>query len=278
METPEIVAKRESNSDIKLPERKMEFLRLLSELLEKEEEILAAKVYGSWLYLERSLDLDIAIMVPSENSIVIPDTYRKLKIFREEANRKTEQDVDIIPHTQDELGDFRSPFYHPKYNPALVDGRDIKGKMDIRPSHNLGIKFGYEDIAACMLYDNRTICRRQIIRSLNAEEGRVFVSKILHGPTNALTYGVYKRRTLRSSPPSNWIESLREFDTTFRVNSEPALDFLRRCETNLDFDTALKLLGWYERLIMLVLHDGDNLDSYKIYCEELNNNHEAAKY
>ncbi len=256
----------------------MEFLRSLSELLEKEKEILAAKVYGSWLYLEKSLDLDVAIMVPSENGIVAQDTYRKLKTFREGASRKTGQDIDITPHTQDELGDFRSPFYHPKYNPALVDGRDIKGKVDIRPSFDLGIKFGYEDIAAHMLYDNRTICRRQIIRSLNAEEGRIFVSKILHGPTNALTYNVYKNKTLRSSPPSNWIESLREFDAIFRVNSGPALDFLRRCEANLDFDMALKLLGWYERLIVLVLRDGDNPDFYKIYCEELNNNHETAKY
>lgn len=269
MHNPERINVAEDNShDIQLSKEKEEILRIVKELLDKEPEILSAKIYGSWLHEDNSIDLDTALIVPSEGGVVDSDVYRKIRYLQQEISQTIKQDVDLVPHTEDELSDFRSPLYHPKHNPTLVSGRNIKGKLDIKSSCDLKVTFSFADLGAVLLYDTRTICRRQITRSLKEEEGRIFVSKLLHGPLNSLTYYSYKNELpYIATNPSDWIGSMKQLDDLFGVNSKSINDFLIECKNQIDFDRALILLRWHEHLVDMVLHGGDSISKYQKFCE-----------
>lgn len=174
MEQPKNTLEKEKN----LSERKERIFEVIREEIEHIPEIEIARLYGSWLNREESIDLDVGVFIPSEQGVVDSVLYDTLRQLRHGLMARTEQDVDLVPHTSDELEDFRSPLYHPRYNPSLVSGKDLKGNLNIRPAYELNQSFDFGDLAVNVLLDNRTICRRQLVRSLRPEEGRIFVSKL----------------------------------------------------------------------------------------------------
>ena len=133
------------------------------------------------------------------------------------------------------------------------------------------MSFGFQDIARYIMYDNRTVCRRQLLRSLEGEEGRVFVSKLIHGPGAALTYLACRQRVEYLAQPSDAETSFLVFDITYGTYSAGVLGFLRRHQRGIDFTAGLKLIRWYESLVRLVLHpDGDeHTAQYKETCRSL---------
>lgn len=250
---------------------KTEVLKYLKIELEKSENISSARVYGSWLHSGESADLDLCVMVPGDGGIVDSGVYRRLKIVREEMSEKSGQGIDLVPHTLDEIDDFRSDLYLPRYNPALCLGHDIKSKMEIKSIYEKSDTFTYADLAVNVLLDNRTICRRQILRSLAPEESKIFSSKLLHGPGNALTYYVCRQGMPYLASPSDLQKSLMVFDQIYKVDSKPANNFLLSCKNELSTDKAYVLLKWYEHLVALVLHGEKYNQAYNDYCLEIGN-------
>lgn len=57
-------------------------LSYLSEKLARESSILSARVYGSFLGGETTVDLDLAMMVPSVYGVIGAETYRVLREIR----------------------------------------------------------------------------------------------------------------------------------------------------------------------------------------------------
>lgn len=237
--------------------------------LGSEECVLAARIYGSSLYTEEGLlDIDVAVLVSSIAGVVKPETYNRLARVRLELSQQTNCDIDLVIHSEDEVGDFNSPLYNPRYNPALCFGLDVKGEFDLKQVSTLSQVFGFADLAKYVLHDNRTICRRQLTRTLDGECGRIYVSKFLHGPGNVLTYHCCLNGLGFGCNPSDFEASFRGFDRLYKVDSSPALGFLQECKCRLDFDRGLKLMRWYELLFSLVVLDGDR-EAYMGYCRSL---------
>ncbi|MBT3464822.1 hypothetical protein HN451_07550 [archaeon] len=241
-------------------------LKQISKALNDSGQILSARIYGSWLYNEKSVDLDVAIMIPSQDGIVEPDVYRKLYELRKSLCDNTRHDIDLIPHTTDEKLNINSPLWYPRYNPSLVFGKNIKDKFPVQSSHTIKKLFNFSDLTAYVLFDNRTICRRQLVRSLNEEEARIFVSKLLHGPGNALSYYSYKNGLAYICPPSDLSECFVQFDKIYNVDSTPAMQFINQCKKGMLLEDALKLIHWYEHLIALIFHKDDYLQIYRDFC------------
>lgn len=224
------------------------------------------RVYGSWLYNEQSVDMDIAVIVRSEFGVVNHHDYRALQKLRLSLCEETGQDIDLVPHTDDEFVDRNSPLWYPRYNPSLVFGRNLKGDFHISSISVSAHSFSFADLTAYVLHDNRTICRRQLIRSFRDEEWRIFVSKLLHGPGNALTYWACRSRTDYTIPPSNLEGCFEVFDRMYGVNSLPAIGFLRRCKEVFDQEKAYLLMNWYEHLMNIVLHGDQFRANYQHTC------------
>ncbi len=248
---------------------KKSVIELVGSTIARHPTILSARIYGSWLCDEKSVDLDIAIVVKSENGVVDSEDYRLLRIMREGLCVQTGYDIDLVPHTADELSDMNSPVWYPRYNPSLVFGQDIKGALLISQASIIAHSFEISDLIAYVLHDNRTICRRQLVRSLSNEEGRIFVSKLLHGPGNALTYYSCKNKIAYKCSPSELSKCFELFDELFEVNSFPAMNFLKSCKANIDLEGGIKLIGWYENLFNLVLKGNKFRDDYKNTCNHL---------
>lgn len=228
--------------------------------------ILQARVYGSWLYNEQSVDMDIAVVIRSEFGVVSSHDYRTLRELRFFLCEKTGQDIDLVPHTDDEFIDRNSPLWYPRYNPSLVFGQNLKGDFRISSISTSAHSFSFADLTAYVLHDNRTICRRQLVRSFYGEEARIFVSKLIHGPGNALTYHACKSRSDYILPPSNLEECFDAFDRLYGVSSLQAIDFLRRCKESLDQEKAYALMNWYEHMINIVLHGDQFRVNYQRAC------------
>jgi len=252
-----------------LSQEKQQTVAVIQEILKDSPGILTAEIYGSWLHSEASIDLDVAAIVPSEDGVVAPDIYVGLRALRGVLANRTKQDIDLIPHTQDEIDDFRSPLYNPRYNPSLIEGLNIKGSLGIIPSYERAEMFDFGDQAASVLYDNRTVCRRQLIRSFTPQEGRIFVSKLSHGPGNALTYYALKHRIPYLASPSDWFGALYHSDELYGLESDPALEFLRKCRNGADEEAAAKLMNWHEHLLAAVLRGGSSVQRYNTYCQGL---------
>lgn len=237
--------------------------------LQETDCVTTGRIYGSWLYNERSVDMDIAVIVKSEFGVVNPQSYRMLGDLRSSLCRETGQDVDLVPHTEDELADRSSPLWYPRYNPSLVSGQDLKGTLHVSPISLMEDSFSFADLTAYVLHDNRTICRRQLVRSLSSEEGRIFVSKLLHGPGNALTYQACKMRSDYIAPPSDLDGCFEAFDRLYGTNSSPAIEFLRQCKSQIDQEMAYLLMNWYENLVNVVLKGSHFKKGYQDVCVRL---------
>lgn len=252
-----------------LSERKERTLDILRKSIEQIPEIISARVYGSWLHEEDSIDLDVAAVVASEDGVVPAGSYGRLRTLRNSLLKDIGNDVDLISHTEDEVEDIRSPFYNPCYNPSLVEGRDIKSSLAIRPSYALKDVLNFGDLAASVLYDNRTVCRRQLVRTLSEEEARVFIGKLSHGPGNALTLYACKHHIGYIESPSDWFGALYQCDELYGLESDPALDFLRECRSGVDEKTAAALMNWHEHLLAATVRRGDAVKRYNDFCKTL---------
>lgn len=217
-------------------------------------------------YTTNNLLIWMAVIVRSEFGVVNPQDYRALRELRLSLCEKTGQDIDLVPHTDDEFVDRNSPLWYPKYNPSLVFGQNLKGDFRISAVSTSAHSFSFANLTAYVLHDNRTICRRQLVRSFRDEEGRIFVSKLLHGPGNALTYHACKSKSNYTLPPSNLEECFDAFDRLYGVNSLPAIDFLRRCKESLDQEKAYMLMNWYEHMVNVVLHGDQFRANYQHAC------------
>ncbi|MBI5254218.1 nucleotidyltransferase domain-containing protein [Candidatus Falkowbacteria bacterium] len=246
-----------------------QILQNVQEVLQEAVCISSARVYGSWLYNERSVDMDVAIMVKSDFGVIDSRHYRALRDLRILLCEKTGQDIDLVPHTDDEFTDRNSPLWYPRYNPSLVFGRNLKGDFLIVPISTSAHSFSFSDLTAYVLYDNRTICRRQLVRSFNGEEDRIFVSKLLHGPGNALTYQSCKHRMDYTIPPSNLEGCFETFDRIYGVDSSLAMAFLHVCKESIDFERGVLLMNWYENLVNMILHGDQFRANYQRLCSLL---------
>ncbi len=161
------------------------------------------------------------------------------------------EDVDLVPHTEDELHTKMSPLKFPRYNPSLVYGVPLKGGFSVsRPDPNTS--YTPADIAEWVLSDTRTITRRQILRPTGEREIRIFISKLAHGPGNYLTLWSYRENIgdyLEN--PSNIEGSFETFEEITGVKILDALNWVRTLKhgiSNGHFspDDAFPLITWYE--------------------------------
>lgn len=233
------------------------------------EQILSARIYGSWFYDEMTADLDIAVMVPSIDGIVNIEVYQTLNQIRQRLCELTHCDIDLVPHTMDETTNINSPLWHPRYNPSLVFGENIKGNFMIQPIYEKMSSTDFTGVTSNILLDNRTICRRQLIRSLTIDEARIFVSKLLHGPGNALTYYSLRNGLEYICAPSDLSSCFKNFDRLYRVDSVPAMQFLTKCKKELSLEDALELMFWYENLVALTLYGDAYIEPYQKVCLNL---------
>jgi len=233
------------------------------------QHIISARVYGSWFFNHDSEDLDIAVMIPSRRGVVEPGVYQELRDLRRELCLSTDCDIDLVPHTMDEVTNMQSPLWYPRYNPSLVSGKDIKGSMCIESSCNRTELASFADMTTYVLLDNRTICRRQLVRTLSKTEARIFVSKLLHGPGNALTRYACKHSLHYICSPSDLIQCFKHFDDIYNVDSTPAMNFLQKCKQGMNYGQALKLMLWYETLVSLVIYSETQAEQYSQVCENI---------
>jgi predicted nucleotidyltransferase len=245
-----------------------------SKIIRKEKFIKSARIYGSSLYSENVIDLDIAILIPSSCGVVSHSVYEDLYKTRRKLCKLFGVDIDLVPHTIDEIKDINSPLWHPRYNPSLVFGKDIKGKFPIQPfSFNKLSPKRSINPASFILHDTRTIARRQVIRSLKGEEARIFIAKLSHGPGNALTYLSFCRGQKYNLDPSNIRQAFEAFDARYGLDSKRVLSYIEDSKKilskteNLPIKRALNILSWYELLVQAVLNHGS--DELKRFLKKL---------
>lgn len=246
---------------------KADMLHEVSELLEGLTCVHSARIYGSWIYQD-GVDLDIAVIVEAENGIIPISVYCTLADARQKLTEIANTDVDLICHSNDEINDNRSPLWHPRYNPSLAFGVTIKGELPITCCSLKKVSFDYADICMYTLLDHRTLCRRQMLRSFNKGSTEFVLSRILHGPANALVYHCCKHRMELPCSTSDMVKSFVFFDKYYSVNSGRVLSKLAKL-TALDMNTALPLMNWYEALVSLAHGAEGSRKFYSTLCERI---------
>lgn len=238
----------------KVPDERVSNLELIVEELSNNEAITSARMYGSSSFiLLENIDVDIALMIKSTEGIVDAESYRQLKDLRTKLCMKLNCDIDLVPHTEDEVFDTSSVLYNPRYYPSLAMGKDIKAKFPI--PEKIGV---YQDAAAYVLYDNRTITRRQLLRNNNQENWRIFISKLMHGPGNAITYLKLHDHFPFFVNPSDMHSSFKFFGTIYGIDSSKVENQFTEAKAlnktgNFSFEQAVYFLNWYENLVRKVL-------------------------
>lgn len=239
-------------------------LKQLIEILDANPLILSARLYGSRFTqipnTNRGADLDLAVMIPSIKGVVAAATYYDLRGLRRELCQGSGvPDIDLVPHTLDEVNDPNSPLFNPRYYPSLRFGVDIKREFPVPEK----ISFT-QDAAAYILHDNRTITRRQLLRDCSPENWRIFLAKLRHSPGNALTYKALHEDVPCFVDPSDTGRSFNYFDRIFKTNSEGIITLFTQVEEQLSghvppsFEQAVRLLRWYEALVSTVLDYNPN--------------------
>ena len=239
-----------------LGEQQERILKQLSEALREKEYVLSARVYGSFLTraaLPLLPDLDLAVMIPSNNGVVEHDTYEKLHSLRSSLCDSLQHDIDLIPHTFDEVDEKNSPLWNPRYHPSLHFGTDVKSNFPIPASISY-----MQNSSVYVLLDNRTITRRQLLRPSSSENWRIFLAKLIHGPGNVLTLLALRNSYPYIANPSDIEESFRIFDQSFGTDSSTIVCRFQHAELliqqdNFSFQEATWFMRWYEALITTVL-------------------------
>lgn len=239
---------------------------IISNFLKEEKFIKSARIYGSSLYSPRNIfDIDVALMISSNSGIVNHSIYEKLCKIRKRLCDVIKADIDIVPHTKDEIKDVNSTLWHPRYHPSLTFGRDIKGRFPV-PKSSLppSIFKKRVNLASYNLYDTRAVTRRQALRFLKGESARIFIAKIAHGPGNALTKLSLEKRSSYKVNPSDIKQSFKIFESVYKIDSKEALIYIKESEDmvfskegKLSFKRALNLLSWYELLVAKALGNND---------------------
>jgi hypothetical protein len=244
--------------------------RLIAERVADCSVILAARAYGSSLYREKAVDFDTAVLIPDTHGVVPMNVYVRLKRLRDQLVYEQEIDLDLVPHTADEFTDHASPLWNPRYNPSLVFGRDIKEEFPVGEFMNDFRSLTAADQARTVLHDNRTITRRQLLRTIEGECGRIYVSKLLHGPGNGLTVHACRTNQSYLLPPSDLRGSLELFDQAYSCDSRDIYPFLERCRGELNYRMALGLMQWHEYLFRLVMAPTEeSARHYTMCCQSL---------
>ncbi len=228
-------------------------VKVISKSLSKETSIISARVYGSSLYANDYEDLDVAVMVPSKHWVVQKETYQNLLQLRKELNNKVGIDIDLIPHTMDEIKINSSPLWNPRYHPSLKFGIDVKAHFPVPKKVN-----PKQDASIYVLLDNRTITRRQVLMESGPENWRIFIAKLIHGPGNVLTYFALQNNTEYKASPSDIETTFSVFDSLYATNSQKILRSFSRAKElikrgSFSFKHAVELLQWYERLVSRAL-------------------------
>lgn len=227
---------------------KQRALALIVQGIQDSPQVQSALLYGSYLQRSESRDCDIAAFVPSAAGVVHIEVYRALAELRRGLGELTGHDIDLVPHTLDELFDLRSTLHYPKVNPALCSARAIKGEIVIRPSSLRDQQFDYADLAVFALQDTRTLCRRQLVRTLEGEAGRIYVSKLSHAPVNAVNLHSYRQHEAFRPFPAEFWAGLGVFDEVYRTRSLGVAELMARCRAELTFELGLQLMFWFEHV------------------------------
>jgi|GEM_PF-1633129 len=254
---------------MKLPRHKEQILTYIADVLQRVPFVLSAGVYGSWLYHLESSDIDIALVIKSKNGVVDSESYRIHNQYRTLLSEEICMDVDLVPHTEDEIDDLNSPLWYPKSNPSLCYLYPLVGTLLIKPITAVRQDYKLEDVAAFLIHENRTVCRRQLTRTVTGECGRIFVSKMLHGTANALTYYACRGRSGFVCTPSDLNDCFNKFDFYFDLDSRPAKEYLFESKKTFNFNRALNLMKWYEHLLGFVLYGCPTSKDYNDFCKQI---------
>lgn len=234
-------------------------LQKLSDILRGEPCILSARVYGSFLYSAQSTDVDLAVMAPSSCGVIAKDIYERLYRIRNHLCKTLNLDIDLVPHTFDEVEETGSPLWNPRYHPSLSFGIDVKERfplpLEISPTQN---------VSMYVLLDNRTVTRRQILRPSGPENWRIFLAKLIHGPGNALTLISLTKGKQYMANPSDVQEAFKIFDQIYSTDSKVVLKQFNDAEKLIQegvfsLREAVWLLNWYEALVATVLGYNTNI-------------------
>ena len=229
-------------------------ISLIRAELKKCPFIQRARWYGSSRFDAASRDVDIAVLVPSKKGVISPHTYRRLRALRLRLSKETNLDIDLVPHSIDEWKDLRSPLYYPRYNPALSSGLDLKNKFEVKLVAGDKKLFSFSDLNVYVILDNRTICRRQLVRSMNGQESRIFVSKLFHAPANILNYWRLKNDKKFEIPISDLGETFRYFDSHFGTSYYTIYTNASKKKKKMSWEGYIKLMNWYEKLTYEILY------------------------
>lgn len=229
-------------------------IEVLEDYLANKEDVLCARLYGSSCFESRkSEDVDLAVMIPSNDGVCEFSLYERLRLIKQELNMLTDDDVDLIPHTLDEVDRFSS-LHFPRYNPSLIYGIDIKGIFPVkRPSPSQS--FSIRELSEYVLLDSRTITRRQVLRPTSYDNVRIFLSKLAHGPGNVMTLTSYLDNSENYLVnPSDSKQSFLSFYERTGIDMNGVLswiDVLKYSLREKTFDPvdAFPLITWYETLV-----------------------------
>ncbi len=180
-------------------------LEEIKERLSKNSFIYAAIYYGtSSVSLNEKEDLDLAIILNVDSEIDL-DYFIKLIKIRKELIEISHKDIDLIPHTLDEVIDNLSPLYNPRYNPPIVYGKILKGQIKISVPSNILVK--QSDILKSYISLDRTIIRRLICRDYSCSDNIVLINKIKKIAPNIINYLTIKNNINYYNIDENNIEN-----------------------------------------------------------------------
>ncbi len=170
-----------------------------------------AIAYGTLVETGVDADLDICLILDSKVSFSSED-FMKLTQYRNSLVKELNKDIDLIPHSLDEL-DFEvlTPLTYPWNNPSLVHGEILKGDLSIPQSINIeNKKFTQTDVAKYHLLLDRTLIRRSVCREGDSLDEDVFFNKIKQLPYNIVNYlSTASGEKCLKLDPNNYEENLK---------------------------------------------------------------------
>ncbi len=256
-----------------LPDNKKQVVDNICSIVSEHNEVASSRIYGSWLTLDKCSDMDIAILVKSAEGIISSEHVNSLKELRDRLTKESgaNTDIDLVPHTEDELMDKCSPIWNPRQNPSLQFSLLLGGDFPVPVANQIETPYSVADLKIIQMHDARTICRRQILRSLTGERGRIFVSKLKHGAGDAIILKACKEHTPLLYGPSETDKCFTEFDNLYGVDSTNVRNLITNHLGGITHDDGLCLLKWYEALFNLSTKGSSHGIAYQKVCDEMAN-------
>ncbi len=124
-------------------------------------------------------DLDIAVVL-EEASVIPAETFQKLFHIRKKLQEFYKVDIDLVPHTLDELEkNTISPLTYPHNSPALAFGIPLKGELpNIYKLIDVNHKVSNADLLKFHLSLDRATIRRFACKKCTPKEKQVFLNKL----------------------------------------------------------------------------------------------------